>query len=95
MDNRLDNIAPYLEEYGDLRDTKAAAELRMKEIDKIIRPTLEGKGAVVEGGYMFELKVSAGRKTLDKAALADAGIDVDAFMKVGKPFTSLFVKKLG
>jgi hypothetical protein len=93
--SNLDNVRSYMKEYGELRAIKKAAEVRLKELDEVIRPALEDKGAIVEEGYMFELKINKGRKGLDKAAVEAAGIDLEPYYKVGAPYTSLFVKELG
>jgi hypothetical protein len=90
-----ENLAPYLEEYGNLRTQKKEIEDKLKELDGTVRPLLEGLGMIVEGNYTFELKLNKGRKTLDKAAMAADGIDIDKYYKVGAPYTALFVKELG
>lgn len=88
----LDNVKSYMDEYAELRRSKQRIEERMKELDPIIRPSLEGRGAIVYNGAQFECRVSEGRKTLDKKAVADAGIDLEPYMKQGAPLTTLTVK---
>ena len=95
MTNSLDNIKIYLKEYGELRDLEKAAKLRMKELDGIIRPALEGKGLVVAEGYTFELGVTQGRTTYDTKAMLDDGVDLSGYTKTGKPSTRLTIKKVG
>ncbi len=66
---------------------KALAETPMFEVD-------DGKPssyAVPAGRYVLKFKQMAGRKTLDKEALIDAGIDVDNYMKQGKPYLTISV----
>ncbi len=91
----LANAGPLLQEYGELKSQGKAITERLKELDAEVRPLLEDQGAVVEGNFMFELKVNNGRKTIDKALLIADGIDPEDYSKVGKPFTSLTVKELG
>lgn len=83
-----------MDEYADLREQKKDIEARLKELDPIIRPALDGVGNVVHGGWMYSLTVSEGRKTLDKSALLEAGIDLDPYYKVGAPFTTLKIAKV-
>ncbi len=90
----LDNVKPYLEEYAELRKEKKGIEDRLKHLDSTVRPMLDGLGAVMVAGFMFELKVNKGRRTLDKAALIADGIDVENYYRVGTPFTSLFIKEV-
>ncbi len=90
----LENVAPLLGEYADLVMQKRAVEARIKELDADVRPLLTDRGSVVVGNYMMECRVNAGRKSLDKKAVAEAGINLEPFYKVGAPFTTLTVKEV-
>lgn len=65
-----------------------------KELEEVIRPALVGRGELVYNGYSFNCKEVAGRKTLDKEAVEAAGIDLEPFMKVGRPYTTLTIKSV-
>jgi len=92
----LDNVKSYMDEYAELRRSAKRIETRLKELDPVIRPALEGRGAVVYNGAQFECKMVAGRKTLDKKAveeyLSEHGADITDFEKQGAPFTQMNVK---
>lgn len=92
--NSLDNVKPYFDEYADLRRAKERIEARMKELDPLVRPALDGKGAVIHNGYMFELRTNKGRKSYDYKAMAADGINVEDYAKVGAPSTSLYIKQV-
>tara|TARA_R110000744_G_scaffold2592_8_gene10339 strand:- start:5911 stop:6240 length:330 start_codon:yes stop_codon:yes gene_type:complete len=91
----LDNIKPALEELLELRADKADIEKRIKELDVLVRPVIEGEGKMQLGNFTFECKLQAGRKTLDKALLSvylEAGSKtLSDFEKVGAPFTTMSV----
>ena len=91
-----ENSMPLLEEYCGYVKQKKALEAKIKSMDGEVRPLLEDQGSVLVGReYTVELKLSAGRKSLDKAAVEAAGINLEPFYKVGKPFSTLTVKVLG
>lgn len=90
-----ENQMPIIEDYCNLVAKKKALEAAIKELDPQVRPLLEDQGNVLVGReYTAELKVMAGRKSLDKKAVEAAGIDLTPYYKVGAPFTTLTVKVL-
>lgn len=90
----LDNIKPLLEERGKLTKQKKDIEDRIKQLDKDLRPVLVGRGAVIHGGFQFEVSETAGRITYDtKAAIAD-GVDLEPYKKQGAPSTRFNVKEV-
>ena len=94
MTNSLDNIKSYMGEYADLRKQKKALEARMKELDPLIRPALADKQSVTYAGNVFKLTTVAGRKTLDKKAVEEAGIDLEPYYKTGAPYTTLKIEEV-
>ena len=89
----LSNIKPLLAEYAELKSRMKEMTLRIKELDTQVRPALADRGAVTIGKYQFTVTMMPGRKTLDKKALIDAGVDVEAYYKTGAPFTKLDMKE--
>lgn len=69
-------------------------EKKKRELRDQLDPIIGEKGATVIGSYLFDYKQMAGRKTLDTKAIEDAGIDLSAFYKVGKPFVTLTIKRV-
>lgn len=94
----LDNMRELLKERGELADFKKKAEDRIKELDEILRPALEGRGEIIAEGYSFKCTLSKGRKSIDKELLEETlrkqGLTVADFEKEGAPFTTFAVKKV-
>lgn len=94
----LDNFKPMLVERGELHMLKKQCEDRIAELDKDLRPVLEGRGELTHGGFSFKCALTAGRKSLDKAAVTEAlagvGLDIADFEKEGAPFTTMTVKRV-
>lgn len=94
----LDNVKPDLEEYGQLRMQQKVIEARLKVLDERVRPMIVERGKFMHAGFAFKCSQVAGRKTLDKAALAsfldDHGAKLEDFENVGAPYTTLSVEKL-
>jgi hypothetical protein len=97
--NSLDNIKPLLEELLELTHVKKKIEARIKELNPQVRPSIEGRGSMLLGKYSFECKIGKGRKTLDtdrlSVYLADDGLNLEDFYKVGAPTSTMTVKLLG
>ena len=92
-----DNEAALLDALGEVTDQIKALERKKKELRAALGTyfeKLEGTGTVMGNHYAIKYTMSAGRKTLDKAAMLEDGIDVEPYMKVGKPFLTLSVSKL-
>lgn len=96
--NSLDNYKPMLDERAELAMSKKRIEERIKELDELLRPVLEGRGDVIYNGYSFNCKLVAGRKTLDKGAVSEFveqhGAHLEDFEKVGAPYTTFTVKRV-
>jgi hypothetical protein len=94
----LDNMKGMLEERGQLAVLKKQCEDRIAQLDKDLRPVLEGRGEMFHAGYSFKCTLTAGRKTFDKAAamevLEPLGYTAEQFEKEGAPFTTLTVKQV-
>lgn len=92
------NETALLDAYGEVTEQikqleKKKAELR-KELGQFFE-NLSGTGVINGREYSIKYSMSAGRKTLDKAALVeDTGIDLSAYEKVGKPFITLTASKI-
>lgn len=89
-----DNYDDLAEALGTVIEQRKMLEAKEKELRALLDPIIGEKGTTVAGGFVFDYKQMAGRKTLDTDALKDAGIDLSAFYKVGKPYVTLSVKRV-
>lgn len=93
-----DNLKSVAQTYGELKMQYKAIEKQLKALEGPLREALVDKGDVNIGNYVYTVKTFPGRKTVDKEALSAAlskhGLDLDAFMKVGAPFTTMSVKEI-
>jgi hypothetical protein len=91
----LDNLKALLDERAELWASIKRMEERAKELDEVIRPVLADRGPQVHNGYQFEVKTTAGRKTVDYKAMAeDYNIDMEPYSKVGAPSTRFEIKRV-
>jgi len=94
----LDNYKPLMQERAELADLMKKCEARIKELDADLRPVLEGRGEIISDGYSFNVKLVAGRTTLDKPALDEFlqthGMTVNEFERQGAPYTTFTIKKV-
>jgi len=94
----LDNYKPMLKERGELAKLQKQIEARIKQLDADLRPVLEGRGEVVAEGYSFNVRLQAGRMSLDKPALdaflLEHGATINEFEKQGAPYTVFTVKEV-
>lgn len=88
----LDNYKPLMDERAELTTAKKRIDDRIKELDEALRPALNNRGPVIYGGYEFEVKAVAGRKTYDYKAMLEDGIDLEPYVKVGAPTTRFSIK---
>lgn len=89
----LDNMKPLLDERATLHQSKKRIEERIAELDKALRPSLEGRGELVYNGFSFKVEQTAGRKTVDYKKMAeDYGIDLEDYEKVGAPSSRFTIK---
>ncbi len=93
----LDNIMPQLREFCEAKMKEKEAKAEADKLKKVIGPALAdhaGESIDVIGGYVLKLELMPGRKTLDKEALEDDGIDLDAYYKTGRPYAQFNVKEV-
>jgi len=93
----LDNMKPMIKRLLELRMDKRDIEAEIKEIEGTVKEATAGRGKMQLDNYIFETKMMAGRKTVDKAALEafleQHGRTYDEFTKVGAPFATLTVSE--
>ena len=90
----LDNFKPLAIELGGIIEQIRDLTARKKELEEQLRPQLLGRGAVQFDDYQYQVTQVAGRKTIDKDAMKDAGINIDDYMKQGAPYTKMVCKKV-
>lgn len=94
----LDNIKPLLKRLLDLRMDKRDIEKEIKELDEQVRPIIAERGKMQLDNYVFECKLVAGRKSIDKTALTEFlekhGKSMADFEKEGAPFTQMNVTEV-
>ena len=90
----LDNLKPIALAIAELDADIKQLTKKKKELEEDLRPSIVDKGDIVFGDYQFSCVTSPGRKTLDKKMLEESGVNLEPFMKVGKPFTTLKIKKV-
>ena len=85
-----------LEALAEVNKQRKILEAQEKELRKALGSYFEaaGNARIVRGGYLFEMKSNPGRKTLDKDALVAAGIQLEPYYKIGKPFHTLSIKEV-
>jgi len=98
-----ENLDQLAIELGLIKEQQQQLSARAKEIESVLRPAIAGKGPMrfEFGGdagpmyaYVFSVKEMPGRKSLDKEAMIEDGIDVERYQKVGKPYTQLSFEKV-
>lgn len=92
--NSLDNFKSFLDERAAIKSQIDKLKARADELDELLRPVLVGRGPVVHGNHQFEVKATAGRTSYDYKAMADDGIDIDFYKKVGTPSTRFEIKEI-
>lgn len=89
----LANMKPMIKRVLDLRADIKDMTAELKELEKDVKPALEGRGKLQVDNYIVEVKQMKGRKTLDKEALTTFlekhGAKIEDFEKVGAPFAQL------
>ena len=91
---RGSNLDASAQEYMNLKDAADAAKARMDGLKEDIIDGLDGRSKVIVGNVEVTLQVSKGRETLDKKAVAAAGIDLSPFTKTGASSTRLTLKRV-
>lgn len=87
------NLAPIVIAIAAIKEEVAELKKKQALLEVELRPAILDQGPLEAGDYVVKCITSAGRKSLDKAAVKDAGIDLEPFMKQGAPFTTLTIKK--
>lgn len=98
MTQASDNEAALLDALGEVSDQIKLLEKKKAELRSALGTVFEnlhGSGTVVGKQYAVKYTMNAGRKTFDKAAAADDGVDIERYMKVGKPFVTLTTSRIG
>lgn len=90
---RGSNLDQAAREYMSIKDAQDAAKLRLDALKEDIISGLDGRGKVIVGDIEVTLQTTKGRETLDKKAVAAAGIDLSPFTKVGASSTRLTLKR--
>jgi hypothetical protein len=83
-----------VKEYADLQDAEAAAKARKDALKEDIKAGLNSQGKIIIGNVEVTFQMTKGRETLDKKAVAAAGIDLSPFTKVGAASERLTVKRI-
>jgi len=88
-------ITRSINRYVDLKDERDALAAQVDELGNEIKKYMDAESAdtVDTGKVSAKLQNVAGRRTLDKAAVAAAGIDLSPYEKVGKPSLRLLVER--
>ena len=81
-------------EYMAIKEAQEAAAQRLDGLKEDIKTGLQGRGKVIVGDIEVTLQTVKGRETLDKKAVAAAGIDLSPFTKVGAPSERLTLKRV-
>lgn len=74
-----------------LEKAEREVELINEEIKETLRRFNTSKAKDKDGGWSVSYSMAAGRKSLNKAALEEDGIDVEAYMRQGNPYEILRV----
>ena len=91
----LDNIKPMLSERAQLHMKKKQIEDKIKKLDEALRPVLLDYGQAVQyEGFTFEVTQQQGRTSYDYKAMAEDGIDLEPYKKVGAPSTRFVIKEV-
>jgi hypothetical protein len=85
-----------LDALAEVTEQRKLLEEQEKNLRAALGSFFESRGAsrFTHGNFIFEMRQNAGRKTLDKTALEAAGIDLEPYYKVGRPFMTLSIKRL-
>ena len=89
-----DNIKPLVEAMGELDDQIKRMTKKRDELKVEVAKAIADKGTIQFGEYQVTSVTMPGNKTLDKKALEQSGINLDHFMKVGKPYVRTTIKKV-
>jgi len=91
---RGSNLDAAAQEYMAIKEAQDAAAARLDGLKEDIRLGLQGRGKVIVGNIEVTLQAVKGRETLDKKAVAAAGIDLSPFTKLGAPSERLSLKRI-
>jgi len=90
----FDNLKPIAQAIAELDVDIKLLTAKKKALEEEFRPAIVDQGDIVFGDYQFSCVTSPGRKTLDKKALEESGVNLEPFMKTGRPFNTLKIKKV-
>ena len=82
--------------YMEIKDTEDALKTEKANLAEIIKNELHSRSVNkgIVGDIEVSLSVSKGRASLDRKAVAAAGIDLSPFEKVGAPSERLTLKRV-
>ncbi len=91
---RGSNLDTAAQRYIAIADQTALLKAEQDDLKESIKAALKGKAQHIVGDIEVTLSSIAGRESLDKKAVAAAGIDLAPFTKVGAPSERLTVKRV-
>jgi CRISPR/Cas system-associated exonuclease Cas4 (RecB family) len=80
--------------YVELQDTEAAIKAEKDSLKEDMKQALQSAGPMIVGNIEVSMSLTKGRASLDRKAVAAAGIDLTPFEKVGAPVERLNVKRV-
>lgn len=90
----LENLKPLILGIAEIDQKIKDLQAKKKELEEEVRPALADRGPVQVDEYQVSVKTVPGRKTLDRKAVEAAFGDLSAFERVGKPYTTMTIKKV-
>ncbi len=93
--NRGSNLDGAAIRYMTLKDTEASIKAEKAVLQEDIKSGLAQRGTnkVMVGNISVSMSITKGRLSLDKRAVAAAGIDLSPFEKIGNPSERLLVER--
>jgi len=80
--------------YAELQDTEAAIKAEKDSLKEDMKSVLQTAGHMIVGNIEVSMSLAKGRASLDRKAVAAAGIDLTPFEKIGAPVERLSVKRV-
>jgi hypothetical protein len=93
--NRASNLDSSAIRYMELKDAEAVIKVEKASLQEDIKNGLRQRSTnkVIVGDITVSLSMQKGRASLDKAAVAAAGINLSPFQKIGAPSERLLVER--
>jgi len=80
--------------YAEIQDTEAAIKAEKDSLKEDMKSVLQTAGHMIVGNIEVSMSLTKGRASLDRKAVAAAGIDLTPFEKSGAPVERLSVKRV-